>query len=209
MSYFWSRWLLLLNTLKWHKNNDTPGWKLWNGLAVVPHSGSWASSPSLVLIVFLSTKGWKRITGKFSIFWKNYRIPHSRSIAIHLHCVSFQDKCWVRKSTDSSTKGRMLATMWTSQDIFGEKSWNGEWKKDRLRARGTTEKLWASTFGSIPSWVSKLGKKRTFFFPVLCQSFVRHQKLITLFIFKSLWNYERELNEITTVLLSGRGIKHD
>ena len=59
----------------------------------------------------------------------------------------------------------MLATMWTSQDIFGEKSWNGEWKKDHLRARHTIEKLCAGTFGSeIPSQVSKLGKKHTFFF---------------------------------------------
>ena len=37
----------------------------------------------------------------------------------------------------------MLATLWTSQDIFGEKSWNGEWKKDHLRARHTIEKLCA------------------------------------------------------------------
>lgn len=53
----------------------------------------------------------------------------------------------------------MLATIWTSQDIFGEKSWSGEWKKDNLRASPTIEKQSTGTFDSeIPSWACKLGK---------------------------------------------------
>lgn len=79
----------------------------------------------------------------------------------------------------------MLATIRTSQDIFGKKSWNGEWKKDNLRARPTIEKQSTGTFDSeIPSQVFKLGEN-VFSFPLgLRQSFVRHQKLINLFIFK-------------------------
>lgn len=68
----------------------------------------------------------------------------------------------------------MLATIWTSQDIFGKKSWKGEWKKDNLRAKPTIEKQSTGTFDSeIPSEVYKLGKKY-FLFPcavsIICKT---------------------------------------
>lgn len=114
---------------------------------------------------FSFNQGMEKNNRQIFHFLENCRIP---PFTINCNTPSvflFQDKCWIRKSTDSSTKDRMLAATWTSQDIFGEKSWNGEWKKDHLRARLTIEKLCASTFGSeIPSQVSKLGKKCTFFF---------------------------------------------
>lgn len=49
-------------------------------------------------------------------------------------------------------------------DFWKKKTWNGEWKKDNLRARPTIEKQSAGTFDSeIPSQVFKLGKKCVFF----------------------------------------------
>lgn len=100
----------------------------------------------------------------FSIFGKLQDTP----VTINCNTPSvflFQKKCWIRKCTGSSTKDRMLATSGTSQDIFGKKSWNGEWKKDNLRASPTIEKPCTGTFDSeIPSQVYKLGKMYFLFF---------------------------------------------
>ena len=97
-----------------------------------------------------------------------------------------KEKCWIGNVQVHQPNDRMLATIRTPQEIFGEKkkSWSGEWKKDNLRARPTIGKHSTGTSESeFPYQVFKIGKSIFSLSLGPCQSFERHQKLVNLFIF--------------------------
>lgn len=90
------------------------------------------------------------------------------------------------KCTGSSAKRQNAGYHSDPTGNFWEKkkSWNGEWKKDNLRARPTIGKHSTGTSESeIPYQVFKIGKSIFSLSLGPCQSFERHQKLVNLFIF--------------------------
>lgn len=188
-----SLWFLSTNPLKWHTNKVTHRRKgcetVWEQFHVLVPGPPF---PSLGLDSFPFSQGMKKNSRQGSSFLCKTQDTPITTIHCNILYFFFKRSVGLGNVQAHEPKTEFWPPFGPHRIFLENKSWNGEWKKDNLRARPTAEKQSTGTFDSeIPAQVCKLGKIGFLFFLIRCQSCIKQQKLISLFIFKFLWNYKK------------------